>query len=99
MWKNSYPPKIIATFLALRDWCIEHEYLQPTRYVPLEEQLAIFLKIVGENTPNRSYGTRTISTKFSTRWQSFTLQLSSSQVPARRQPASSSGVRTREVVK
>jgi len=43
----------LATFLALRDWCIDHDYLQPTRHMSVEEQLAIFLKIVGENATNR----------------------------------------------
>jgi len=43
----------LPTFFALRDWCIEHDYLQPTQHISVEEQLAIFLKIVGENTSNR----------------------------------------------
>lgn len=43
----------LATFLALRDWCIDHDYLQTTRSMSVEEQLAIFLKIVGENASNR----------------------------------------------
>ena len=43
----------LATFLALRDWCIDRDYLQPTRYMSVEEQLAIFLKIVSENASNR----------------------------------------------
>ena len=43
----------LATFLALRDWCIDHDYLQPTQSVSVEEQLAIFLRIVGENASNR----------------------------------------------
>ena len=43
----------LATFLALRDWCIDHNYLQPTRSMSVEEQLAIFLAPL---------------TKFSTRW-------------------------------
>jgi hypothetical protein len=37
----------LATFLA----CIEHYYLQPTRYISVEGQLAIFLKIVAETRP------------------------------------------------
>ena len=49
-----------ATFyiFTLREWCIEHDCLQPTRHISVEEQLAIFLKIVGENASN---GTGTFS--------------------------------------
>jgi len=43
----------LPTFFTLRDWCIEHDYLHPTRHILVEEQLAIFLKIVGENASNR----------------------------------------------
>jgi len=43
----------LPTFLTLRDWCIEHDYLRPTLHISVEEQLAIFLKIVGENASNR----------------------------------------------
>ena len=43
----------LVTFLAVRDWCIDHDYLQPTRYMSVEEQLAIFLKFVGGNASNR----------------------------------------------
>ena len=32
---------------------VEHDYLQPTRHISVEQQLAIFLKIVGENASNR----------------------------------------------
>ena len=42
----------LATFLALRDRCIDHNYLQPKRYMSVEEQPAIFLKIVSENASN-----------------------------------------------
>jgi len=62
MWKNFYPPKInildvfcmpLATFLALRDWCIDHDCLQPTRYMSVEEPPVISLKIAGESASNR----------------------------------------------
>ena len=43
----------LAIFLALRDWYVDHDYLQPTRYMSVEEPLAIFLKIIGENASNR----------------------------------------------
>jgi hypothetical protein len=43
----------LETFFTLRDWCIEHDHLQPTRHISVEEQLVIFLKIVGENASNR----------------------------------------------
>lgn len=44
----------LSTFLALRDWCVEHGHLQATRYMSVDEQLAIFLCVVGENTTNRA---------------------------------------------
>jgi len=83
--------RILATFLALRDWCIEHEYLQPTRYVSVEEQLAIFLKIVGENMSNRMAQER-----FQQSSQRDGRALHGNCQLARRQPAYSSGMRTRE---
>jgi len=43
----------LSTFFTLREWRIEHDYLQPTRHIS-EEQLAIFL-IVGENASNRTF--------------------------------------------
>ena len=42
-----------AIFLALRDRYVDHDCLQPTRYMSVEEPLAIFLKIIGENASNR----------------------------------------------
>jgi len=44
----------LKTFFTLRDWCIEHDHLQPTIHIGIEEQLAIFLKIVGENAYKRT---------------------------------------------
>ena len=61
----------LATFLALRDWCIDHDYLQPTRYMSVEEQLAIFLKIVGENASNRMAQERFQQSGDTTRGRAF----------------------------
>ena len=30
----------LSTFFTLREWCIEHDYLQPTRHISVEEQIA-----------------------------------------------------------
>jgi hypothetical protein len=44
----------LPTFLKLCNWFKEHGLLSDERYVSVEEQVAIFLHIVGENRSNRS---------------------------------------------
>lgn len=43
-----------ATFEKLSDWMKRNNSLQETRFVSVEEQLAIFMKIVGEKASNRT---------------------------------------------
>ena len=43
----------ITTLLDLRDWVVERGLLQSTRYVSVEEQLIMFLWIIGHGATNR----------------------------------------------
>lgn len=44
----------LETFQQLCTWVKEHNLLQPTCTISVEEQIAIFMKIVGENASNRA---------------------------------------------
>lgn len=43
----------IMTFLDLRDWVVQRGLLSSTRYVSVEEQLVLFLWMVGRGASNR----------------------------------------------
>lgn len=43
----------LSTFQQLCDWMTQNNLLKPARYITVEEQLAIFLNIVGKSISNR----------------------------------------------
>ena len=43
----------ITTFLDLRDWVVERGLLRSTRYISVEEQIMMFLWMVGHGATNR----------------------------------------------
>jgi len=47
---------LITTLLDLRDWVVERELLRSTRVVSVEEQLIIFLWMIGGGATSREAG-------------------------------------------
>jgi hypothetical protein len=43
----------VTTLLDLRDWILECGLIAPSRHVTIEEQLVMFLWMVGHGTTNR----------------------------------------------
>ena len=43
----------VTTLLDLRDWILEHGLLGPSRDIPIEEQLVMFLWMIGHRSTNR----------------------------------------------